>query len=313
MRAFLEKRPRRGSDGYGRHELKRRPRRQPRRDRGPDHPRLPRSRPRERRGLLRRRRSARCTCAWPTARSASARRLRAESYLNIPALDRGGARERGRRGASRLRLPLGARRVCAGACEAAGLMFIGPPADAIERMGSKIAARELMERAGVPVVPGVTPADQSDDGHRRGRARIGYPVLVKASAGGGGKGMRIVRHRRRGSRGDRRGAPRGRGRVRRRHAVRRAAHRAAAARRDPGVRRRARQRRPPVRARVLAAAPPPEDRRGKPVAGADARASRARWARRRSRRRGPPAIATPARSSSCSRATATRRASISSR
>ena len=71
-------------------------------------------------------------------------------------------------------------------------MFIGPPADVIDRIGSKIAARELMERAGVPVVPGVTPADQSDDGITAAVKAIGYPVLIKASAGGGGKGMRTV-------------------------------------------------------------------------------------------------------------------------
>ena len=79
------------------------------------------------------------------------------------------------------------------ACEDAGLIFIGPPADVIERMGSKIASRELMRSASVPVVPGQTPADQSDDGVLQAARAIGYPVLVKASAGGGGKGMRIVR------------------------------------------------------------------------------------------------------------------------
>jgi acetyl-CoA carboxylase biotin carboxylase subunit len=79
------------------------------------------------------------------------------------------------------------------ACEAAGLTFIGPPAGVIERMGSKIAARQLMQEAGVPVVPGATPADQSDAGVLRAARDLGYPVLIKASAGGGGKGMRIVR------------------------------------------------------------------------------------------------------------------------
>ncbi|MGH9370566.1 MAG: biotin carboxylase N-terminal domain-containing protein, partial [Vicinamibacterales bacterium] len=78
------------------------------------------------------------------------------------------------------------------ACEEAGLIFVGPPADAIERMGSKIGARELMQQAGVPVVPGATPADQSDEGITASARLTGYPVLIKASAGGGGKGMRIV-------------------------------------------------------------------------------------------------------------------------
>ena len=78
-------------------------------------------------------------------------------------------------------------------CEQEGLVFIGPPAAIIERMGSKIAARELMVSAGVPVVPGVTSSDQSDQGIGAAADRVGFPVLVKASAGGGGKGMRVVR------------------------------------------------------------------------------------------------------------------------
>ena len=80
----------------------------------------------------------------------------------------------------------------AAACEKAGIVFVGPPAAVIERMGSKIAARQLMRDAGVPVVPGETPADQSDAGVRAAVDRVGLPALVKASAGGGGKGMRRV-------------------------------------------------------------------------------------------------------------------------
>jgi acetyl-CoA carboxylase biotin carboxylase subunit len=78
------------------------------------------------------------------------------------------------------------------ACRDAGLVFVGPPAGAIERMGSKIGARALMERAGVPVVPGRTPDDQTDEGVASAARAIGFPVLVKASAGGGGKGMRTA-------------------------------------------------------------------------------------------------------------------------
>jgi acetyl-CoA carboxylase biotin carboxylase subunit len=81
------------------------------------------------------------------------------------------------------------------ACEAAGVIFVGPTADVIDRMGSKIEARAVMQAAGVPVVPGVTPADQSDDGVLAAIEEIDYPALVKASAGGGGKGMRTVRDR----------------------------------------------------------------------------------------------------------------------
>ena len=78
-------------------------------------------------------------------------------------------------------------------CQEAGIVFVGPPADVMEKMGSKIGARALMEAAGVPIVPGGTPHDQSDDGVLAAARGLGYPVLVKASAGGGGKGMRTVR------------------------------------------------------------------------------------------------------------------------
>ncbi|CAM3611585.1 Biotin carboxylase subunit of acetyl-CoA carboxylase [Bordetella sputigena] len=76
---------------------------------------------------------------------------------------------------------------------AAGLVFVGPPADAIAAMGSKSAAKQLMEKAGVPLVPGYHGDNQDGDFLRRQADAIGYPVLIKASAGGGGKGMRIVR------------------------------------------------------------------------------------------------------------------------
>ena len=75
----------------------------------------------------------------------------------------------------------------------AGLVFIGPPAEAIAAMGSKTAARQLAIKAGVPVVPGTTePLRDEADAHAVAE-RFGYPVLLKAAAGGGGKGMRVVR------------------------------------------------------------------------------------------------------------------------
>ncbi|MCU0952824.1 MAG: ATP-grasp domain-containing protein, partial [Burkholderiaceae bacterium] len=79
------------------------------------------------------------------------------------------------------------------ACAQAGIAFIGPPASAIRAMGSKSEAKALMEKAGVPLVPGYHGAEQDAAFLRREADRIGYPVLIKASAGGGGKGMRIVR------------------------------------------------------------------------------------------------------------------------
>lgn len=78
------------------------------------------------------------------------------------------------------------------ACADAGLVFIGPPASAIEAMGSKSAAKALMEKAAVPLVPGYHGQRQESDFLRAEADRIGYPVLLKASAGGGGKGMRVV-------------------------------------------------------------------------------------------------------------------------
>ncbi len=78
------------------------------------------------------------------------------------------------------------------ACARRGLVFIGPPAGAIRAMGSKIESKRLMEGAGVPLVPGYHGAGQSDGDLAAAAERIGYPVLVKASAGGGGKGMRVV-------------------------------------------------------------------------------------------------------------------------
>ncbi|MEM9199164.1 MAG: biotin carboxylase N-terminal domain-containing protein, partial [Pseudomonadota bacterium] len=76
--------------------------------------------------------------------------------------------------------------------EKAGLTFIGPPASAIRAMGLKDAAKALMEKAGVPVVPGYHGADQDPAFLAAEAEAIGYPVLIKARAGGGGKGMRLV-------------------------------------------------------------------------------------------------------------------------
>ena len=78
------------------------------------------------------------------------------------------------------------------ACAKAGLVFIGPPASAIKAMGLKAESKQLMEKAGVPLVPGYHGADQDPALLQREADRIGYPVLIKASAGGGGKGMRAV-------------------------------------------------------------------------------------------------------------------------
>jgi 3-methylcrotonyl-CoA carboxylase alpha subunit len=79
------------------------------------------------------------------------------------------------------------------AVEAAGIAFIGPKAASMRKMGSKAGAKELMDAAGVPVVPGYTGEEQSPDVLQREADAIGYPLMIKAAHGGGGKGMRIVR------------------------------------------------------------------------------------------------------------------------
>ncbi len=116
----------------------------------------------------------------------------AESYLTIEALI-AAARETGADAVHPGYGFLSERAAFARACEDAGLIFVGPPASSLERMGSKIGARRLMQEAGVPVVPGETPSDQSDASVRTAIERIGLPALVKPSAGGGGIGMKTVR------------------------------------------------------------------------------------------------------------------------
>jgi acetyl-CoA carboxylase biotin carboxylase subunit len=114
-----------------------------------------------------------------------------ESYLSIPAVMRAAKAS----GADAIHPGYGflsENAEFAAACDAVGIVFVGPPADVIARMGSKIAARRLMQEAGVPIVPGETPDDQSDAGLLKAIERVGLPVLVKASAGGGGKGMRGI-------------------------------------------------------------------------------------------------------------------------
>jgi 3-methylcrotonyl-CoA carboxylase alpha subunit/acetyl-CoA/propionyl-CoA carboxylase biotin carboxyl carrier protein len=115
----------------------------------------------------------------------------AESYLSIPAI-LGAA---GRAGAQGIHPGYGFLSENAGfarACADAGLTFVGPPADVIERMGRKDEARRLALSADVPVVPAVEDAPDAELAERAA-AEVGFPLMVKAAAGGGGKGMRIVR------------------------------------------------------------------------------------------------------------------------
>ena len=114
-----------------------------------------------------------------------------ESYLNIPKLI-AAAKDSGCQAVHPGYGFLSERAAFAEACVDAGLIFVGPPASAIRAMGDKTEARRRMQAAGVPVVPGTsTPLRDSNEARKEAK-RLGYPVLLKAAAGGGGKGMRLV-------------------------------------------------------------------------------------------------------------------------
>jgi 3-methylcrotonyl-CoA carboxylase alpha subunit len=118
-------------------------------------------------------------------------RTPAESYLRIDAII-----EAARRSGAQAIHPgygfLSENAAFAERCQQQGLIFVGPPAAAIRAMGSKSAAKSLLERAGVPLTPGYHGEDQDLRRLQRAAAELGYPVLIKASAGGGGRGMRRV-------------------------------------------------------------------------------------------------------------------------
>ena len=117
--------------------------------------------------------------------------VRVDSYLSIEAI-LAAARETGAEAIHPGYGFLAENAAFARACAQAGLAFVGPPAAAIEAMGDKIRAKQTVSAAGVPVVPGRNLAGMSDDDLVEAAAEVGYPVLVKPSAGGGGKGMRRV-------------------------------------------------------------------------------------------------------------------------
>jgi len=114
-----------------------------------------------------------------------------ESYLSIPAII-GAARETG---ADAIHPGYGFLAEDAGfsqACRDAGIIFVGPPPEAMRALGAKRGARDLAARAGLPIVPGYSGGSDDDARMAKEAERIGFPLLVKASAGGGGKGMRLV-------------------------------------------------------------------------------------------------------------------------
>src|SRR5207247_2280113 len=154
------------------------------------HPGRARPDPRGRRGPRRRDRGR----AGRGAPGRSGRR--APGGLPVGVAAGGDPRERALTGRPRRRATVGGpvfgKVLVANRGEIAVRVFIGPPPEAIEAMGSKIEARALMARAGVPIVPGATEPVATLTGARRLAREIGYPIAVKAAAGGGGKGFRVA-------------------------------------------------------------------------------------------------------------------------
>ena len=164
------------------------------------------------------------------------------------------------------------------ACADAKIVFVGPRPRVMRQLGNKVAAREIALSAGVPVVPATGPLPRDEAEAARLARDVGYPVMLKASWGGGGRGMRMIEDEGRARRAGRGRAPRVPGRLRQRRGLPREADPPRAPRRGPDPGRRPRQPGAPARARLLGAAAQPEG------GGARARAlSRSRGARRHPR------------------------------
>ena len=200
-------------------------------------------------------------CGWPTRRSISGRRPRPRAI----SISSGSSRRAGR-AAPRRSIPATAfcRRTLhfARALAKAGVTFIGPPPEAIAAMGDKIESKKLARAAGVSSVPGHLDVVPDADAAVAIARDIGYPVMIKASAGGGGKGMRIAANDAEVARWVSLGGERGEIELCRRPDLYREIHRTAAAHRDPGARRQPRQHRLSRRARMLDPAPSSEGHRG---------------------------------------------------
>ena len=167
----------------------------------------------------------------------------------------------------------------------AGLIFVGPTPEAMAAMGSKIEAKRRVRAFDVPTVPGYDGDDQSLATLRAQAQRIGFPLLIKASAGGGGRGMRVVESLAAFDEALESGEARSAGGVRRRRGAARTLSSRSAPHRVSNSRRRARRDDSSRRARMLDSAPPSEDRRGGAFGRAHAGAARRDGRRGRARRR----------------------------
>ena len=221
----------------------------------------------------------------------------AESYLNVPAIISAAEIT----GADAIHPGYGflsESAYLAEVCEACHIRFIGPDPKVIRLMGDKARARRAMKKAGLPLLPGTDGPVESEEAALKFATPCGFPVIVKATAGGGGRGMRVVRNAAGAGPRDQDGAARGGGGVRRSRRLHREVPREPAAHRGAGDGRPPWRRRASRRARVLDPAAPSEAARGIAVAGAHARssgASSATWSWMR-----PEPCSTPTREPSSS-------------
>ena len=212
-------------------------------------------------------------CGSPTRACASGRRPRRDSYLNIPTLIAACEIT----GADAVHPGYGFLSENARFAEVLAshhITFIGPKAEHIRTMGDKIEAKRTAKRLGIPCVPGSEGGVSDETEARKIAAEIGYPVLIKAAAGGGGRGMKVARSEEDLARCARHGADRGDGRLRRRRGLHREVPcrgRATSRSRCSGTARRCD---PSRRARLLAAAPASEDLGGRPLARPQRRRAR---------------------------------------
>ena len=165
--------------------------------------------------------------------------------------------------------------------ESHGIRWVGPKPEHIRIMGDKVEAKRTAAKLGLPLVPGSDGPLETIAEARAIAAEVGYPVIIKAASGGGGRGMKVVEEEALLESAMMQAAIGGQGRVRRRHRLSREISRRPAPHRIPGVRRRRRQRDPHRRARLLDPAPPPESDRGSPLPGHHRRAARAHGRDRR--------------------------------